>query len=154
MITRLSPRALRIALGLSVALNLLVLGIVAGAILRDPPPPPRDRGFAFSPIEGALSPEDRREIRHAFRARARDFDIDWRDMRAEVDRIVALLRAEPYDPAAVELILNAQRERGIRIMALGQALVADHLAGMTPDQRQGFADRLEGQMKRPSKDGG
>lgn len=151
MIARLSPRALRIAFGVSLALNLLVLGVVAGTILRDPPPPARDRGFAFSPVEGALSPEDRRGVRHAFRDRARDFDINWRDMRGEIDRIVTLLRADPYDPSAMDVILNAQRERGARIMALGQEIVGERLSGMTPEERRIFADRLEGQMKRPPK---
>ncbi|WP_192841372.1 hypothetical protein [Falsirhodobacter sp. alg1] len=37
MILRLHSRTLRIALAVSVALNLAVAGIVAGAVLRDPP---------------------------------------------------------------------------------------------------------------------
>lgn len=145
----LSPRLLRVLLVLSVALNLAVVGIVAGAALRDPPRPDPDRGPAFGPFDRALTREDRKDLRDAFRRAAPDFRKDWARMQAEMDQLLSALRAEPYDPDLVAGIFARQLDRGTQMMALGQSLMADRLARMTPDERAAFADRLQEGMARP-----
>ena len=66
-----SGKGLRIALGISVALNLLVVGLVAGALLRDGDPRARMvRDLDFGPFTEALSPRDREALRRSFVERA------------------------------------------------------------------------------------
>lgn len=143
-----SVRALRIALGVSVALNLAVAGIVAGVAFSHPPGGDPARGFAFGPFNGALTRPERKELREAFRREAPDLRGAWREMKAEFGRMQAVLRAEPYDPAAFAAILDTQRARGERMTRIAQGLIADHVAAMTPEDRAEFATRLADQMDR------
>lgn len=147
-----SPRALRILLVLSVTLNLIVIGIVAGAALRDPPRPHPDRGPAFGIFDRALTEEDRRALREAFRREAPDFRAGWQEMQGDLGDMLTALRAEPYDPAAVAAIFARQLDRGQQMMTLGQRLMAERLAEMTPEERSDFADRLARRIDHERKD--
>ncbi|WP_164876026.1 periplasmic heavy metal sensor [Falsirhodobacter deserti] len=138
-----SPRSLRILLALSVALNLVVIGIVAGAALREPPRPRPDSGPAFGIYDRALTKEDREALREAFRREAPDFHRNWQKMQGDLAQLIAALEANPYDPVRAREVFERQRERGIEMMILGQRLMADHLAEMTPDERRAFAGRLQ-----------
>lgn len=143
-----SLRFLRIALAISVALNLAVLGVIAGAAFKGPPRDDPGRNFAFGPFTGALTPGDRKHLREAFRAQAPEYRDSWRDMKADFGQALGLLRATPYDPAAFEALLARQQDRGYRMMALGQRLIASHVASLSPEDRADFADRLEEQLNR------
>ncbi|QUS34796.1 periplasmic heavy metal sensor [Falsirhodobacter algicola] len=142
------PRLLRIILALSLTLNLVILGLVAGAVLRHPDRPDRDRSFAFGPFDQALNDDDRAALRGAFRKAAPDFGGTWRQMREDMHSMIAILRTEPYDQDAVDALLDAQGARGQQMMDLGQQLLAERLSSMSPQDRQEFADRLERQLER------
>ena len=73
-------KAVRIALAVSVALNLAVIGIVAGALLRDGPRGRFIRELDFGPYGEAFSPADRAAMRDAFLSR----DVNMRDMRDQI----------------------------------------------------------------------
>ncbi len=143
-----SPRALRIALGVSVALNLAVLGVVAGVAMKHPPGGDPSRGFAFGPFTAALTPEDRRELRGAFREAAPDLRGAFGRMRAEFGQMQGILRAEPYDPAAFAALLDRQRERGDEMTRIAQRLIAEHVAAFDHDDRIAFADKLAEEAER------
>lgn len=140
----------RVALVLSLMLNLAFLGIGAGAVIghaKRGPMMVRDLGFG--PYTGALSDADRRALREAFAAARpglRDIRREW---RAEMQGLVTALRAEPYDPEAARTILAAQQERNRERLELGQRLLIDRLAAMAPEDRHAFADRLEEMLRRP-----
>lgn len=148
----MSPRILRLSLIVSVALNLVVLGIVAGAALRDPPRPHPDRGPAFGMFDRALTEDDRKALREAFRREAPDFRDEWQRMQADLGDLLTALRADPYDPAGVEAIFARQLERGQRMAGLGQRLMMERLAAMTPAERADFADRLSRRIDRENRD--
>lgn len=150
-----SLRGLRIALGVSVALNLLVVGVVAGAILRDGGPRDRMvRDLDLGPFTEALSPDDRAAMRREFVARMPEMGEARRAMRAEFRDLLALLRAEPFDPEAMRQVMTGQRARMQERVDLGQELLLQRLESMTPDARQAFADRLEDRLRRGLRDGG
>ena len=144
----LSPRTLRRLLILSVTLNLVIAGIVAGAALRHPPPPDPGRGPAFGVYDRAFSEQDRKALREAFGREAPDFRKGWQAMQDDTAELLTTLRTDPYDAAKAEAIFARQRERGGQMMALGQRLMAQRLAEMTPPERQAFADRLSEKMER------
>lgn len=143
-----SPRTLRILLVLSVTLNLVVIGIVAGAALRDPPRPHPDRGPAFGMFDRALTEDDRKALREAFRREAPDFRDDWQKMQGDLGDLLTVLRSEPYDAERVEEIFARQLERGQQMAGLGQRLMVERLAGMTATERHDFADRLARRLDR------
>lgn len=131
---------------LSLALNLFVVAIVAGAALRHPRMPHDGgvRDVGFGPYTSALSPEDRLALRRAFLAAAPDFREKRRMLREDVVRLAASLRAEPWDAAATEAILARQGVDLTERMQLGRRLFLERLAEMSPEARTALAARIEG----------
>lgn len=147
---RKTDRGWRIAFFVLLALNLGVAGMIGGAVLRHGPVRHGEmvRDLGFGPFTEALAPEDRAALRRSFLERAPDFRAARSEMRAEFSAVLAALRAEPFDAAALAAAMERQSSRMTRQMQLGQALLRDHLAEMTPDARRALADRLEHSLTR------
>ena len=144
-----SGRGLKIALAVSLALNLAVAGLVAGAWLSDHGPRrdmPRD--LSFGPFTEALSPQDRRALRREFLSRAPEFRAARQEALAEFDRLLAALRAEPFDPAALTSALAAIQTRNSDRLELGRSLIETRLLTMEEADRRAFADRLDAALRR------
>lgn len=150
-----SGRGLRIALALSVALNLAVLGVVAGAMLRDGPGlrAAMVRDLGFGPYSEALDAQDRKTLRQALFERAPEIRDTRRLMREDTQALLALLRAESFDAGAFETRMEAQHARMEKQLRLGQDLLQDFIAAMPPEKRRGFADRLEKGLRHGGKPG-
>lgn len=149
-----SGKGLRIALALSLALNLAVLGLVAGAMLRDGPGmrTAMVRDLGFGPYTEALSPEDRKSLRRALFDRAPEIRETRRLMRDDTEALLALLRADPFDPAALSARMDTQHDRLSNQLRLGQDLLQEFILAMPGDARAAFADRLETGLRQHSKD--
>ena len=148
-------RRMRYLLIGSLAMNLLVLGVVGGAVIRGPGGfgGPRGVDLALGPIVEALAPEDRQAIRTQLRA---DNALRLRPLQNRAALIAALqasLRAEPYDPAATEAALSVQSDRLMQVQRAGQQALADRIGLMSPEARLAFADRLEDAISRTHRDG-
>ena len=142
-------KGLRIALALSVAVNLLIVGLVAGAVLREGGPRGRMMGdLEFGPFTEALTREDRAALRQAFVQRMPDMRDMRRQMRADFAGLLAALRAEPFDAAALRAVMAGQSARMAERLAVGQDLLLERLEAMTPQARGAFADRLEERLRR------
>lgn len=143
-----SARWIMIALAVSVALNLAVAGLAAGAWMREG----RDRGMprdmSFGPFTEALSDADRREMRRALLDRMPSFREARQELRADLTALVTSLRAVPFDPAATEQALAAISRRAADRLDLGRDLIAERISAMSDAERQAFADRLERGLKR------
>lgn len=141
-------RALKITLALSLAVNLAVAGMVAGAFLRGGPMQGGVREIGFGPLTEALDPRDRDALRGAFLDRGPDLRAMRNAMRADTAALVAALRAEPFDQAVFLEALAAQSRRLTERAELGQALMAERVAAMSPAERAAFADRIEAGQRR------
>ncbi len=143
---RRSPTWMRILLGVSLALNLAVVGLAIGASFRvlgpgGPPPPPHSFGGAL--IRG-LPVEDRKDISR----RARDTLGSRRDHRADAERLITALRSDPFDQAAVAGLIEAQSSGRQAWAAALQSAWLEKVTAMTADERQAYADALEEAEKR------
>src|SRR5690606_222082 len=132
----------KIALAVSLAFNLCILGVIGGVMLRDGPPH-RGRDFGLGPLSEALSREDRKAMRDAFVERHPDIRGDRHAMRAEFDALVAALPAEPFAPDALDSAVAAIAPRNQSPLDTGRELVAARLKAMDAAGRAAFADRLE-----------
>ncbi len=142
-------RGIKIALAISVALNLAVAGLALGAWLKEGPPRERmSRDLSFGPFGEALSPEDRRALRRAFMDRSPTFRESRTEARAEFASLLAALRASPFDPAALQSALDAVETRMADRLELGRDLIAARLTQMSDAERRAFADRLEKGLRR------
>lgn len=144
-------RGVRILLFASLALNLLVAGLVVGAVVAhrvgDSHRPPRIDQVG-GPMTRALSQDDRRAIGKALREAYRDRRPARSEIRAEFDRVIAALQTSPYDPSAVRDSLERQMtgvQEGARI---GRELLLQRLESMTDDERAAYATRLREELSR------
>lgn len=142
-------RALRIALAISVALNLVVLGVIGGAVLKtrqSPPMPVRELGFG--PFTEALTRDQRQALRATFAAHAPDFRGIRREMRADADAVLVTLRADPFDPQAFSDQLAEMNEHATRRASDSEGILVQLVASMPQGDRISFADRLQTEMER------
>lgn len=151
MTTPAPSRLKRILLPLSLGLNVLVLGVVAGALLHGPDGrPPRAVDLSLGPLTRALEQSDRQAISAQIRKDIRRGALaaDSRAGRSgDLRALLEAIRAEPFDAGAISAHLAAQR---VRVQTWGdaaeRALLA-RLTAMTPAQRAAFADRLEREFR-------
>lgn len=143
-----APRWVTVLLVLSLAANLLVVGLVAGAWLRGGPPGTAGRDPGFGPFAEALSDDDRRALRRAFLTRMPEMREHRMAMRADMQAVLAALRAQPFDAAALDRAMDTALSRlGDRI-SVGQSLLLDRITAMDSAERAAFADRLETALAR------
>lgn len=151
-------RSVRILLILSLALNLIVIGLVGGAVLGHGGKDKRSHmshNGPGSPIVRALSREDRRSmgrsIREAYRSQVKDRAADALRYQA----LVSALAADPYDPEAVKMARQALDEESRDRRQIAQDIWLKNVDAMGVDRRQDYADRmqevLENQKHRPKK---
>lgn len=143
----------KVALAVSLAVNLLVAGVVVGDALFDgrdhrrggPPPGLRDIG---TPFVMALEPENRERLMRRAAERAGPFRENREALRHRFERLLDTLRAHPFDQAATRAVLEEQRAALFERQALGEELLVEHLAAMSPEERAAFADRLDRSLRR------
>lgn len=144
-----SLRRWKIAFFASLAVNLMVAGIVGGALLKDPHDRGREvRDLGFGPFTEALSEADRDALRKSFRDRRPDFRAARAQMRADMGEMLSALRADPFDAGRLSRAFDTQQARLADHLKLGQDLLRERLAGMSDAERHAFADRLEQRITR------
>lgn len=139
--------SLRLLLGASLALNLLVVGLAIGAALRFGGPEGARRP---PPVLGAtmyreLPREDRRAVREAMRDTPQDRGPD---RKATTREVAQLLRATPFDAAALETLLQEHAVRRSDWQSLANAALLEQLGQMSEAERAAYADRIEDSLSR------
>lgn len=145
-----TARGIKIALAVSVAINLAVAGVVGGLALNGGPGGRGDRmvrEVGFGPFDAALSPQDRMALRRTVVSRLGDFRAMRLKMQDDLIAVVAALRSDPYDPAAMSAAFDAQANRLSDRLKQGNLLIRDYLLALTPEARLDFADRLDRALK-------
>lgn len=142
--TRRVPRWIKIALGLSLAVNFAVMGMVAGAMLRGGPkgPPPSAGNFAFAYVR-ALPREDRREIFEGVRRAGGEGQLSRADRRALYTEMLTALRAPDLDRNAVSAVLDKQNVASVGVQSAVQIRWLDLVEGMSIEERSAYADAVQ-----------
>ncbi len=136
-------KALKVAFVISLAMNVMVIGVIGGGVLNGKRPAPMG-GYDVSLGEfgKALSRDERAKIRNDLRANP-NFRLPSRATReASVQEFITAVRAEPFDVTVIEGIFAAQRDRGAQAMQAVQDALVKRLVEMTAQERQAFADRV------------
>lgn len=153
-----SGRTLRWALGLSLALNLLVIGAIGGAGWRHAQGGPMGsnapglRSYA-SPYVQALPKSDRRALHTGMRNgdNAKHLSRDAR--RALYARMLTALRADPFDAAEAQAVLTAQSQAVMTVQADAHAAWLVQVGAMNAAARADYADALEARLSRGKRHG-
>lgn len=137
-----TPRVVKVILFISLALNLVVVGLIAG-LWADKGAPRRDGGPSGVAFMRALEPDDRRGLALELRGMRKG---DRAAQRAEITRALEMLRSDPFEPAAFASILDAMTDRGQTLRRMGQDALLKRVAEMTAAERAAYADRLEARL--------
>ena len=137
---------------LSLALNLLIVGIVVGWLVSPGGPKRADfgtaRGLVGEPFLRALPDEHRRELMREALQEAKSIRESRQALRARFEAFLEALRADPYDPARVESLMKEQRNVALRRQDIGETMLLNRLEEMSPEQRLEYADALEHSLRR------
>jgi len=68
-------------------------------------------------------------------------------MHRSFAEVLAIIRSDPFDPAALSALLEVQVERAEARRRMGQEALVAQLARMSPEARHAFADRLESRLR-------
>lgn len=137
-------RALRWALFFSLAINVLFVGLVAGAMLRHHGPggPRAMEGAAFAPYIQALPRADQRALRGEFLRARPDLADLAASRRADTLAFAKIVATDPFDPEAARHQIDAQIGQGGARLASARDVLVARLAAMPADLRRAYAERL------------
>ena len=137
------PRWMKLALIVSLMLNVAVIGIIAGHNMKDGA---RDPGVGNRQVEWILRlvPEDRRDFTKAHFAEVREPLKSLRTERREkLDEIITAVRADPFLPSELESVLEDRRTASFETRTLVHQRLVELMAVFSPEERAIFAERLE-----------
>lgn len=133
----------------SLALNLVFIGIFAGAAMRfaggwhDGARDVSGARHYATPYVRALPGDMRRAFVADLRRDDRGLLLNRQDRRVLYQNMVDAIRAAPFDIDVARAVLTAQAEVSAQVQQVGQSIWLDRLEEMTPDERLIYADRLQ-----------
>ncbi|MCG7519093.1 periplasmic heavy metal sensor [Ruegeria sp. Ofav3-42] len=139
-------RWMSVLLVISLALNLLVVGVALGTVLRvkggdHAKAPP---GFG-SALYRALPKDERKAMRGELFDRHRK---GAKNRSQDFAQLSAALRSDPFDPAAVQALLDQQAQFMAELQDALQAQWLSRVVAMSDEERLIYAERLEDVVKR------
>lgn len=152
-------RALKIALILSVTLNLLLVGLLAGGAMRAAR---MDDVAGGRPDLRALWRAMPDDLRDSLRETARSSGLGGAHGRPDRDsrraRVAVLnaalaeaLRAEPFDAQVFAGLLAGDRDAAQRRVDAAHRALADQIEALTPAQRANLAAQFEANLRDPAR---
>lgn len=147
---------LKIALALSVAVNLLFVGFIAGAVARQGGEGARmarspGLGAFGAPYMLALPKQERRAVMRELRTTGEGIVPDRGARRAMFQEVLALLRASPFDAKALEAAVALQANTSVAVQKNAQAAWLEVVTQMSEAERVVYADAVEDVLKRGRK---
>ncbi|HWL82933.1 MAG TPA: periplasmic heavy metal sensor [Roseomonas sp.] len=136
-------------LGASLALNLVLGGLLWWRAA--PPPPPVGRMQAH--IERLLPEPDRGTFHQAMEAGRPRFELAQDALRDSQAAVRAALTREPFDPAALRAAMAASRERWGEFGRLFEDSLAAGLSAISPEGRRLIAEDMARDGRRRRGDG-
>ncbi|MFP7569942.1 periplasmic heavy metal sensor [Marivita sp. S2033] len=141
---RETPRWMRFALIVSLAFNLLIVGIVVGFFVTDGPDRrsnhrTSDMGSVYT---RALDDADRRALRQEFMSGLSGQDRGRTAFIADMQATLETLRASPFDQSRFIEAMAEQSGRRAERDKVGRTVLAHRIAAMSEDERAAYADRV------------
>jgi len=146
------PGGFKILLSISLAVNLAVAGLMAGAFVRKGTGGPMGGNAQLNyarPYIQALPHDQRREVFDALRPAKGGADRVER--RAHYADVATILRADTFDRAAIEVVLAKQSAFTLDVQSAGQTQWLNIIEKMNVEERRAYADGIEDALKRGPK---
>ncbi|WP_424965061.1 MULTISPECIES: periplasmic heavy metal sensor [unclassified Dinoroseobacter] len=130
----------------SLALNLLVVGLVLGAVLGGGPRGPGGKPLSIDspfPLIRALDDTRRDVLKEALDQHRAETSQGPRSRGRHTRALLDSLRNAPFDPAEFEALLTTQAEAMSARNAVGRNALIGAIAQMSDAERVAYADRVE-----------
>ena len=145
------PFWIKLTLLVSLALNLLVAGMMLGAVWRHDGEGRRGGGPGLgryaTPYVAALPREDRREMFKGLRREGGHVMPDRATRNAQYAAVIQALRAVPFDAAALEGALAKQGEMTVRMKAAAEQAWVAQVSRMSDTARAEYAEAVEAALR-------
>lgn len=148
------PKWVRVALFLSVALNLLVVGAIAGAVMHNdgrhgrPATLHGNLDASVRPFAQALTAQQRKAVGEALRENGPRVQAGAGAVRARLEEMLAVLRADEFSAEAFSDSIMAARAGLNEQQDLAFGAMIAQISAMDMEERMEFADRLERSFRR------
>jgi uncharacterized membrane protein len=148
-------RKLRIALIVSLALNVLVIGGVAGTLLVSRHHGWKghgDRAFGLLGFARTLPPERAELIRQRIASEKANLSALRKAERQARDEARSILMEEPFDAEKFKAALSRAAEAEAKEKSARMSLLAETAAGLTPEERRQLHNWFEKRRARSRRD--
>ena len=133
----------KILFGISLALNLLIVGALGGAFMRKGKGPTANHlasGFLYM---RALDFKDKRALRKEILRNKDGRKLDTDRNQASFNSAVVILRNHPFDRVAFENLLDEQAKQTKLRQSSARSALVNHIGNMTKEERLLYAQRLK-----------
>ena len=133
----------KILFGISLALNLLLVGTLGGAFMRKGKGPTAKHlasGFLYM---RALDFKDKRALRDEILRDKNGRKLVKGKNQASFNSAVGILKSHPFDRAAFENLLDEQAKHARLRQSLARRALVNHIEKMTKEERLIYAQRLK-----------
>lgn len=144
-----APRKLPFWLIVSVLVNMLLLGLIGGMLLKPDKKPAPDRpriGGVERPLLGLESAEDRAKVRRIVREAIQDARPEMETRAAARRALGERLNAEVYDAEAISAAMSDLRAAEAALLAKMHGNLETELGDLTPAQRRAVAAAMSRPM--------
>lgn len=145
-----AARGWKIVLALSLAVNLAIVGLVAGAMIGAGPrgggADTHLRSLGLGPFATAFARDDRAEL--AARMDRGALRAERRALGESLSALRQVLAREPFDRDQADAALRQSRLAAQALQAIGHAAVLDQIAAMDATERAALALRLDRALRR------
>jgi len=134
---------MKIALAVSLALNVFILGAAAGAwFWRSAPMPAQQPDQGLASAAQAMEPAQRQAFRQALAKARQDAQPDSQAARDARNKLAQLLNQTNLDRNTIDATLETTRAADTRVRARIETAVVDFVEGLDPKSRAVLIDGL------------
>lgn len=147
LVTKPQRRWLRVVLVISLSLNILVVGLIGGAVLRGGPPAHLASERIISALGlrayyRTLDSDSQDRLRDEIKAGKSQIKVNRTLFRAHLEALSKALKADPFEPDAVAQVLADQSGVVTGNIATGHELLMAQILEMSEEDRKSMAARL------------
>lgn len=137
---------MKILLGVSLAANMVFVGLMGGKLLHDGKR--ERRGDPPGAFLAALSEERAEEVRAHFKEMREQRRASRSGMRESWAKVREAVKADPFDKAALEAALDAISDARDASSRARYAKMATFMASLSTEERRAFSDAMAERWKR------
>lgn len=144
-----SGRFVKVLLVLSLGVNLAIAGVAVGAWTSNKPPRPANPD-AIAFLSFALPKEHRTALREQMVSRRDELRANRAALAGMRRQMIVALEAEPFELAAVEAVLQRQRDRFLELGNLAHSALLERISLLSAEERESYITSLKRGQRRPA----